>query len=95
MLLEFLVLKSQIHVTIDCNLTKKNGEKIEIFNKFQDIDTFQGVAKVFDKQAMKKEIVDSNIFFYYAVKVLINDCIIPILNLPIGTCYFGYLVNIR
>ena len=30
---------------------------------------------------MKKEIVDSNIFFNYAVKVLINDCILPTLNL--------------
>ena len=56
-------------------------EKIRIFNKIQDIDTFQGCVKVFDKQAMKKEIVDSNIFFNYAVKVLINDCILPTLNL--------------
>ena len=56
-------------------------EKIRKFNKIQDIDTFQGCVKVFDKQAMKKEIVDSNIFFNYAVKVLINDCILPTLNL--------------
>lgn len=56
-------------------------KKIDIFNKIQDIDTFHGCVKVFDKKAMKKEIVDSNIFFNYAVKVLINDCIIPILNL--------------
>ena len=56
-------------------------EKIRIFNKIQDIDTFQGCVKVFDKQAMKKEIVDSNIFFNYTVKVLINDCILPTLNL--------------
>ena len=56
-------------------------EKIRIFNKIQDINTFQGCVKVFDKQAMKKEIVDSNIFFNYAVKVLINDCILPTLNL--------------
>lgn len=56
-------------------------EKIAIFNRIQDIDTFQGCVKVFDKQAMKKEIIDSNIFFNYAVKVLINDCIIPMLNL--------------
>ena len=56
-------------------------EKIRIFNKIQDIDTFHGCVKVFDKQAMKKEIVDSNIFFNYAVKVLINDCILPTLNL--------------
>lgn len=56
-------------------------EKIVIFNKIQDIDTFQGCVKVFDKQFMRKEIIDSNIFFNYAVKVLINDCIIPTLNL--------------
>ena len=56
-------------------------EKIEIFNKIQDIDTFHGCVKVFDKSLMKKEIVDSNIFFNYAVKVLITDCIIPLLNL--------------
>ena len=30
---------------------------------------------------MIKEIVDSNIFFNYAVKVLILDCILPELNL--------------
>lgn len=56
-------------------------EKIKIFNKIQDIDTFQGCVKVFDKQAMRKDIVDSNIFFNYAVKVLIIDCIIPALDL--------------
>lgn len=59
----------------------KQEEKIKIFNKIQDIDTFQGCVKVFDKCVMKKEIVDSNIFFNYAVKVLINDCIIPTLDL--------------
>jgi len=56
-------------------------EKINILNKIQDIDTFHGCVKVFDKSLMRKEIVDSNIFFNYAVKVLIIDCIIPILNL--------------
>lgn len=56
-------------------------EKIKIFNKIQDIDTFHGCVKVFDKEAMRKDIVDSNIFFNYAVKVLIFDCIIPELNL--------------
>ena len=30
---------------------------------------------------MRKEIEDSNIFFNYAVKVLIQDCILPVLNL--------------
>ena len=61
------------------NMTEK--EKINIFNKIQDIETFHGCVKVFDKKFMKKEIVDSNIFFNYAVKVLITDCIIPVLNL--------------
>lgn len=56
-------------------------EKIEIFNKIQDIDTFYGCVKVFEKNSMKKEIVESNIFFNYAVKLLFNDCIIPLLNL--------------
>ena len=61
------------------NMTQE--EKIKIFNQIQDIETFHGCVKVFDKEAMRKEIVDSNIFFNYAVKVLIQDCIIPILNL--------------
>ena len=30
---------------------------------------------------MRKEIVDSNIFFNYAVKILILDCVLPVLNL--------------
>jgi len=56
-------------------------EKINIFNNIQDIDTFHGCVKVFDKTAMRKEIVDSNIFFNYAVKILILDCVLPVLNL--------------
>ena len=36
-------------------------EKIKIFSKIQDIDTFQGCVKVFDKQVMKKEIVEKYI----------------------------------
>lgn len=55
-------------------------EKIEIFNEIQDIDTFYGCVKVFDKTIMKKEIINSNIFFNYAVRVLIKDCILPILD---------------
>lgn len=56
-------------------------EKIEIFKIIQDIDTFYGCAKVFDKKSMKKEIIESNIFFNYAVKILFKDCIVPLLNL--------------
>ena len=56
-------------------------EKIKIFNQIQDIDTFYGCVKVFEKNAMRKEIVESNIFFNYAVKLLFKDCIVPLLNL--------------
>ena len=56
-------------------------EKIKIFNKIQDIDTFYGCVKIFEKASMKKEIIESNIFFNYAVKILFKDCIIPLLNL--------------
>lgn len=58
-----------------------DNEKIEIFNTIQDIDTFYGCTKIFDKTIMKKEIIESNIFFNYAVKLLFKDCIIPLLNL--------------
>ena len=56
-------------------------EKIKIFNKIQDVDTFYGCVKIFEKASMKKEIIESNIFFNYAVKILFKDCIIPLLNL--------------
>ena len=59
----------------------KDEEKIEIFDNIQDINTFYGIAKIFEKPLMKKEIVQSNIFFNYAVKVLFADCIVPLLNL--------------
>ena len=56
-------------------------EKIDIFDKIQDIDTFYGCVKIFEKGAMKKEVVESNIFFNYSVKLLFKDCIVPLLNL--------------
>lgn len=56
-------------------------EKVNIFNQIQDIDTFYGCVKVFEKGAMRKEIVESNIFFNYAVKLLFKDCIVSLLNL--------------
>lgn len=56
-------------------------EKIDIFNNIQDIDTFYGCAKIFEKSSMKKDIIESNIFFNYAVKLLFKDCIVPLLNL--------------
>ena len=58
----------------------KDEEKIKFFNKIQDIDTFYGSVKIFDKESMRKEIVHSNIFFNYAVKLLFQDCILPLLD---------------
>ena len=58
----------------------QDEEKILIFDKMQKINTFYGCAKVFDKEFMKKEIIHSNIFFNYAVKLLFEDHIIPLLK---------------
>ena len=69
-------------------------EKIQIFNKIQDIETFHGCVKVFDKKYMRKEIVDSNIFFNYAVKVLIQDCILPVLNLQENDEPIKFIISI-
>lgn len=71
-----------------------DDEKIEIFNKVQDIDTFYGCVKIFEKGSMKKEIVESNIFFNYAVKLLFKDCIIPLLNLTQITDSIEFVVSI-
>ena len=56
-------------------------EKIEIFSNIQNINSFFGCSIIFDKFSMKKEIIESNIFFNYSVKILFKDCIIPLLNL--------------
>ena len=55
-------------------------EKISIFKNIQSIDGFYGIAKVFKKELMKKEIIESNIFFNYGVRLLFKDCIIPLLK---------------
>ena len=92
-----LKMKKDKEISLDTEIKSydmSEEEKIKIFNKIQDIDTFQGCVKVFDKQAMKKEIVDSNIFFNYAVKVLINDCIIPTLNLQNNTDPIEFIISI-
>ena len=69
-------------------------EKIQIFSKIQDIETFHGCVKVFDKKYMRKEILDSNIFFNYAVKVLIQDCILPVLNLQENDEPIEFIISI-
>ena len=81
---ENLKLKRKKNLKLDIEIKSydmSEDEKIDIFNIIQDINSFQGCVKIFDKHKMKKEIIDSNIFFNYAVKVLIKDCIIPALNL--------------
>lgn len=55
-------------------------EKIKIFTDIANIKTFCGFAIVFNKEQMKKEIVESNIFFNYAVRLIFQDCIFPILE---------------
>lgn len=71
-------------------------EKVEIFSKVQSINTFTGCVKVFDKEKMNKEIVHSNIFFNYAVKLLIIDCIIPKLDKNnLNSCYFYLNIDNR
>ena len=72
----------------------KDKDKILIFNNIQEIDTFFGCVKVFDKSLMKKEIIHSNIFFNYAVKVLIKDCIVPILNNKILNSNLKFIISI-
>ncbi len=69
-------------------------EKIYILNKIQDIDTFHGCAKIFNKILMKKAIINSDIFFNYAVKILFLDCIIPILNLVQEKEQIQFIVSI-
>ncbi len=74
------------------NLT--DTEKINIFNSIQDINTFCGCAEIFKKSSMKKDIVESNIFFNYAVKILFKDCIIPLLNLTLFKNNIEFIVSI-
>lgn len=71
-----------------------SDEKIEIFSEIQDVDNFFGCVKIFDKNVMNKEIVHSNIFFNYAVKVLIKDCILPILKDEILKQPIKFIVSI-
>lgn len=71
-----------------------DDEKINIYKQIQDIDTFYGCGKVFEKSSMRKEIVESNIFFNYAVKLLFKDCIVPLLNLHQLTDNIEFIVSV-
>ena len=95
---ENLKLKKAKEIDLDSEIKSYDmteEEKIQIFNKIQDIETFHGCVKVFDKKYMRKEIVDSNIFFNYAVKVLIQDCILPVLNLQENDEPIEFIININ
>jgi len=94
---ENLKLKKEKKLDLDTEIKSYDmteEEKIKIFNKIQDFETFHGCVKVFDKKYMKKEIVDSNIFFNYAVKVLIQDCILPELNLQENDEPIEFIISI-
>ena len=71
------------------NLKLKKEKRLDL-----DTESFHGCVKVFDKKYMKKEIVDSNIFFNYAVKVLIQDCILPELNLQENEESIDFVISI-
>ena len=94
---ENLKLKKAKKINLDVEIKSYDmteEEKIQIFNKIQDIETFHGCVKVFDKKYMRKEIVDSKIFFNYAVKILIQDCILPVLNLQENDEPIEFIINI-
>ena len=77
-------IKDEKNIPLDKEIKSYNmsdNDKINIFNQIQDVDTFYGTVKVFDKNKMRKDVVESNIFFNYAVKLVFKDCIIPLLNL--------------
>lgn len=59
----------------------EDEEKIRIFESIQKIENFYGFTKVFNKRQMRKSVVQSNIFFNYAVKLVIQDCILPLIDL--------------
>ena len=48
-----------------------DNEKINILTTIQDINTFYGCVKVFEKGSMKKEIIESNIFFNFDFELII------------------------
>lgn len=55
--------------------------KKELLLNLQSIDSFYGITKIFDKSNMRKNILNSNVFFNYAVRLIFDDCILPLLDL--------------
>lgn len=56
-----------------------NALKEKILTELQSIESFYGIAKVFDKTKMRKDILNSNIFYNYAVRLVFDDCIFPLI----------------
>ena len=77
------------------NLKLKKEKNLSLDTEIKSYDmTEEEKIKVFDKKYMRKEIVDSNIFFNYAVKVLIQDCILPVLNLQENDEPIEFIISI-
>lgn len=72
----------------------ETNDKILLLTSVQDIDSFCGCVQTFDKTKMSREIVESNIFFNYGVKVLFNDCILPLLNTELISEKVNFIVSI-
>lgn len=50
-------------------------EKIDILNSVQEYDTFVGISKIFNKNAMMKNITNVSTFYNYSIKILFCDLI--------------------
>lgn len=69
-------------------------EKIDIINDIQNLSSFYGCCKVFDKSTMRKPIVSENVFFNYAVKLLFMDCILPRLRQTVNDQNYEFIVSV-
>ena len=77
------LVKKERNISIDKEIKSYDyltKEKQLIFSSMENIPGFYGFSKVFDKEKMQKGIVDSNIFYNYAVKLIFSDIIFPLLK---------------
>ena len=70
-----------------------DNEKIKIFIETQNIETFIGCVKIFDKNKLPILIYDCNSFFNYSVYVLIKECIIPYLFFKYANEKYEFIIN--
>lgn len=71
-------IKEQKNINLDVEIKSfdyTQEEKVEIMNSVQIYNSFIGIAKVFEKRKMRKEIVDENLFYNFSVKILFLDLI--------------------